>query len=347
MVEVARSMTARRPTIRDVAREAGVSVTLTSFALNGRSGIAQVTRARVLEVAERLGYSADPLARELRTGTSSLYGLVVRNVRNPFFADIISGAQERAAQIGSTVLLIDSAYDVARERLAITELAARRVAGLAIAPVGPGESIRAWQELRPGTPVVVINADADFGPECTRVTPDNRTAVRSAVRHLLSRGHRRITFLTAPRELVADHDRLEHFLAVCDELGVEADPVETELEFDAVQALVVRLLGGPRRPTAVVTNSDHTAYAVYAGAREAGYVVGRDIAVVGHDDLPTSSLVDPPLTTVRVDRLALGRAVFDRLLRGPASGDHVADVELVVRSSTPHRVPPSTGAPDA
>jgi LacI family transcriptional regulator len=255
-------------------------------------------------------------------------------MQNPYFLDVITAAQQAAATEGTTVLVVDSDYSVERELEHVEQLAAHRVDALAIAPVGPGGSIDRWQEIAEGRPTVVLNATAPGRSGITRVSPDNREAVRLATTHLAELGHRRITFLTAPAHLMADHDRLDAFLEVTEALGVEPDPVETPLNLRAVQEVMDGLFRRADRPTAVVTNSDFTAHAVYVTARAAGIEVGRDLSVVGHDNLPTSELLDPPLTTLALDRRSIGRAVAARLHRNASLPDHVEPVSLVVRGST-------------
>lgn len=326
-------MVARRPSIRDVAREAGVSTALASFALNDRDGVAPQTKARILQVAEALGYRPDPTARALRTGLTGSYGLMVRNMHNPYFLDVLRGAQESASEHGSTVFAVDSAYSTQREREHVHHLAQQRVDGLAIAPVGSGDAIDLWQELAPGKPTVVVNAVA-HGTGITRVGPDTVAAVDLAVEHLHSLGHRRITFYSAPAGVMADHDRLERFLQRCAALGVTPHPVETALNLDAAYQRTTELLESGEPPTAIVTNSDFTAHAVYRAARDRGVQIGSQLSVVGHDDLATSQLLDPPMTTIVLDRFALGRAIGQRLRPGADLGDHLQPVSLVVRGST-------------
>ncbi|HLS40115.1 MAG TPA: LacI family DNA-binding transcriptional regulator [Ornithinicoccus sp.] len=324
---------AGRVSIRDVAREAGVSTALASFALNGREGVAPATRARILEVARRLGYRADPLARALRTGLTGTYGLMVRNMRNPYFLEVLRGAQEAASEHRATVFAVDSAYSAEREREHVLHLVEQRVDALAIAPVGSGDAVALWQQLAPGKPTVVVNA-VPRDPDVVRVSPDNVSAVDQAVEHLVELGHRRLTFYSAPAGVMADHDRLERFLRRCAELGVDPHPVETPLDFDAAYDVTARLLQDRHPPTAIITNSDYTAHAVYRACRDAGVRVGADVSVVGHDDLLTSPLLDPPMTTLRLDRFALGRAIGERLRPGSSLGHHLEPVELVVRGST-------------
>ncbi|MFD0558493.1 LacI family transcriptional regulator [Stackebrandtia endophytica] len=324
----------RQPGLRDVAKAAEVSVALASLALNDKPGVSAATRQRILAVADSLGYQANPAARALRLGRTDSYGLILRNLQNPFFLDVITGVQEAAAAQGATVLISDADYSHTRELEAVDHLAAQRVAGLAIAPVGPGDAVARWRQLCPGKPVVVLNAVSPQLPGVQRVAPDNQAAVSLAVRHLVELGHRRIAFLTAPAEVMADHDRLETYQAECDRLGIDCTPVATALAFDAVLAVTSRLLRSDEPPTAVITNSDFTAHAVYSAARREGVEVGAGLSVIGHDDLPTSALLDPPLTTLSLDRRALGRAVFERMTSASTFDDHVEPVDLVVRAST-------------
>lgn len=328
-----------RPSIRDVAARAGVSTALASYALNDRPGVSAESKSRILAVARELGYRADPFGQGLRKGAANSFGVIVRNLQNPFFVDVLDGAQQAASERGATILAVNSDYSSDREREHIEHLIAQRVLGLAIAPVGDAKEVRRWTELYPRHPTVILNAVRPEGCPGVEVSPDNVRAVDLAVDHLAGLGHRRITFLTAPAELMADRDRLDAFEARCAVVGISAEPLQTPLSLEAVYEETLSALRTERRPTAVVTNSDFTAHAVYRAARAAGLEVGRDLSIVGHDDLPTSELLDPPLTTLRVNRRAIGRAVFDRLIGGSAArpvqlGDHREPVGLVVRAST-------------
>jgi DNA-binding LacI/PurR family transcriptional regulator len=319
--------------IREVARLAGVSVASASFALNGQPGVAEETRRHILAAAQRLGYRANPQARALRRGRTTTYGFVVRNFANPFFLDVLSGAEQTAVEAGATLLVLDSRYSLEREALHVREMAAQRVAGLAIAPVGSGESLRLWQELCPGAPVVALNASADGIEGVSRIGPDNSAAVGLPVRRLAELGHSAVAFLSAPRHLMADPDRLRHFRRLARELGLRPRVMYSPLTITDVQRAAGALLSGPAAPTAVITNSDYTAHAVYKAARECSLRIGPGISVVGHDDLPTSELLDPPLASIRLDRSELGRAAMRRLLGQVRRGDYFAPVELVERAS--------------
>ena len=319
--------------IRDVARLAGVSVASVSFALNGQPGVAEETRRRILAAAAELGYRANPQAQALRRGRTTTYGLVIRNFNNPFFLEVLSGAERAASEAGATLLLLDSHYSVDRERMHVREMAAQRLAGLAIAPVGRGESVRLWQELRPGTPVVALNASVEGIGGVSRVYPDNAVGVDLAMRRLADLGHSSVAFLSAPRGLVADPDRLRHFRRIARELGVRPNVMHSPLTIADVRKAAGMLLARQDAPTAVITNSDYTALGIYQTARDLSLRIGPDVSVIGHDDLPTSELLDPPLATIRLDGREMGRALMARLLDCNPPSDYVAPVELVERAS--------------
>lgn len=312
---------------------AAVSVATASLALNGQPGVAASTRRRIVAAAEQLGYHANPQAQALRRGRTTTYGFVVRNFANPFFLEVLSGAQQVAAESGATLLVLDSRYSLDRERRHVQEMAVQRVAGLAIAPVGAGESIRLWRELRSGAPVVALNGSTDGVTGVARVCPDNAAAVSVAVRRLAELGHTCIGFLSAPRGLMADPDRLHHFRRLAGELDLQARVIFSLLTLADVQRAAMAVLSGPEAPTAIITNSDYTAHAIYKAARELSLPVGGGVSVIGHDDLPTSELLDPPLATIRIDHRAMGRALMMRLLEPGPPDDYIAGVELVERAS--------------
>ena len=324
----------RRPAgIRDVARMAGVSVASASFAVNGQPGVAEDTRQRILAVAAELGYRANTQAQALRRGRTTTYGIVVRNFANPFFLEVLGGAEEVASERGATLLVLDSRYSPERERGHVREMAAQRLAGLAIASVGTGESIRLWQELRAGAPVVALNTAVDGATGVVRVCPDNAAAVELPLRRLAELGHACAAFLSAPRQLMADPDRLRHFRRLAPQLGLRPRVMYSPLTLTDVRRAARAMLAGRNAPTAIITNSDYTAGAVYKAARELSLRIGPEIAIVGHDDLPTSELLDPPLATIALDGREMGRMLMLRLLEEGPPGDYVAPVELVERAS--------------
>lgn len=324
------------PTLRSVAEKIGVSPSLVSLALNDRPGVSAARRSEIIRLATELGYAPNPAARALRTGGSTVYGLIVRNFENPLFSDFLSGMQSAASETNQMIVSLDSAYSTSRELLYIRNLAARRVEGLAIAPVGDAASVSEWRRLMPGATTVLINSDGLPYPGAVHVSPDGAKAVTLAFQLLISQGHRDIAFLCAPEGLMADSVRLETYLTLCLEHGLRPRPFRSELDFESLVTTTRQLLSSGDSPTAMIANSDYACHAIYAACRSVGVEVGRGLSVVGHDDLATSSLLDPPLTTLRMDRRKLGREVFARLL-GSVAGDHFEPITLIERRSTAPR----------
>lgn len=329
----------RRVSLTDVAREAGVSATAASFALNGRSGVGEVVRARVKEAAARLGYVPSTSAVALRTGRSGTVGLLIRNMRNPFFLDVIDGFDATAAAAGLGVVIGSADYSPAREAELVATLSARGVDGLALAPIGGGTAAADWHDST-GKPLVLING-ARHAPGITasRVHVDGEVAVEQAVTHLAGLGHRRLAIVAAPRGRSADDERLETFHRLCAEHSLHPRVIETAMQHDAAVEALTRTLAEPAatRPTAVITSSDYLATAVYSATAAAGLRIGVDVSVVGHDDLGTSRFLAPPLTTIAVDRMALGAAAARRLIErldGADGGTTVVPTRLVARAST-------------
>jgi LacI family transcriptional regulator len=157
------------------------------------------------------------------------------------------------------------------------------------------------------------------------------------LRRLAELGHTSVAFLSAPRRLMADPDRLRYFRRLSRVLGLRATVVYSPLTIGDVQQATRAVLAGggsqPDAPTAVITNSDYTAHAVYKAARELGLRIGPGVSVVGHDDLATSELLDPPLATIWLNRREMGRALMLRLLGQVPPGDYLAPVELIERAS--------------
>ncbi|MGO1908641.1 MAG: LacI family DNA-binding transcriptional regulator, partial [Brevibacterium linens] len=326
---------ARSDVTKPCISPAGVSPALVSFVFNERPGVSETTRTHVRKIATELGYQPDPRARELRTGKAMTMGLVVRNVANPFFNELLMGMQEQAEKDGVSILAMDTQFDPAREEAHVRSLASRRPAGLAIVPVGDAVAVKLWQKLQPDIPLVVVNATLAAAPEVPHVTPDDAAAVQLAFDHLFELGHRRIALLSAPPDLMPDRDRTRKYSSLCAEHELEPIPIYASLRGDGLIEHLREILAATltERPTAIITNSDHTAAYVYHAVRQLGLTVGNDVSVVGHDDLATSSLLSPGLTTIRVDLREMGRQAYRRL-KDSSLGNYREPVELQVRGST-------------
>lgn len=324
---------APRVTLKMVASAAGVSPALASFALNDKPGVSPNTKAAILRVAQELGYQPDPLAQELRTGKVQMFGFIVRNFANPFFNDVLTGMQEAAVHDDITIIAMDSHYSQERELSHIRKLSSRRITNLAIAPVGDPQSVLPRATPATSSRLVLLNSSMKSGSAIAHVSPDAVSAVTQAFEHLRAFGHDRIAFLSAPPGLMSDVDRYDAYLKLCEDHNILPRPIFTALDAGGIVHAVEMALQGVDPPTAIITNSDFSAQYVYVVARRLGLVLGRDLSLVGHDDLGTSHLFDPSLTTLRLDRRRLGHEVYARLA-GVSSGDYREPVELIVRSTT-------------
>jgi DNA-binding LacI/PurR family transcriptional regulator len=331
----------RSITQRDIARSLGVSVSAVSLALSGRPGVSAELREQISSRANRLGYRPNASAVALRTRRTRVLGLLIRNLRNPFFLDLVDGFDETCAQAGYGVMVGSSRYDDDREQELLDAFGDRGVDGLAVAPIGASRQVSAWRGAT-RRPVVLLNAPAQRGTRTMMsVRPDSTTAVDLAVAHLLELGHRRLAMLVAPAEKMPDPERLERFQQLGRRHRFTARAVPTLLSAGSARAAVVEELNRAERvrPTAFITNSDYLALAVYQGAADLGLRVPQDVSVVGHDDLPTSALLAPALTTVQVDRRDIGERAARLLIdtvegRRPAERDVSVPVTLAVRDST-------------
>lgn len=328
----------------------GVSIGAVSVAINGRPGVSDELRRTIQETAERLGYSPNRSAVALRTRRSGLIGLLIRNLRNPFFLDVAEGFERECAAGGSEVVIGSSHYDPRREQALVHAFADRAVDALALAPIGGGRAAHAWKAAT-GAPIVLLNS-VTYAPDIAalRVHSDGVAAMDGAVDHMVGLGHRRIALIAGPEIGSPDLERTDFFCASMQRHGLRGDVLEVEnMSWGAIgRSLAKDVQRGPgHRATALVTNSDDAAYGVYAAARELGLVIPRDLSVFGSDDLDTSRLLDPPLTTHYIDRRGMGataaRLLLDALAQEGEPGG--SPVPRTVTMPVVLRVRASTGPP--
>jgi DNA-binding LacI/PurR family transcriptional regulator len=334
----------RRPTSADVAARAGVSRTTVSLVLNNRgASIPEATRQRVLEAARELDYHPDHAARGLARGRSHTLALVVLRsadqvATDAFLPEVLRGLTAASRPAGYRVLVepIDPGTAPYGELVR-----SGRAEGLIIS--GPmlhdGELARL---VRDRYPVVIQGELRDL--RIPSVDVDNRAGASEAVRHLIDLGHRRIACITnAPLEYAAAATRLGGYWDALADAGLPRDEALTaEGAFDAASGrrAMAEVLGR-QRPDAVFAASDVVAVGALGALREAGLRVPDDISLVGFDDIPLAGHIDPPLTTVRVPALEIGRAagavMLDRLAGRTVPERTVLPTELVVRTSTARR----------
>jgi LacI family transcriptional regulator len=325
-----------RPTIRDVAEQAGVSIATVSRALNDKGDVSVQTRERVRDVARSVGYSADPAARSLVTQKSRLVAVVVgdnaghRDLSLVFFGKVLAAISRRLAQSDYDPLLLEPG-DVGPEH---------RVDAAILIGVDDDDPLIA--ELA-SQDVSLVGVDVMCtGARAAYVGSDHSDGVRLALAHLHALGHRRIAHLAGAANTIAGSARLQAFGREVEALGLDSSP-ELLRHGDFSSASGYReacaLLALAERPTAIVAASDLMALAAMQAIRDAGLQPGPDVAVVGFDDLEAAALAHPPLTTIRQDRQELGTLAATRaieLIKDPdvVPRTTVLPVELVVRGSS-------------
>ncbi|TDC09006.1 LacI family transcriptional regulator [Streptomyces sp. 8K308] len=339
----------KRPTMQDIARRAGVTKAAVSFALNGRPGVSEPTRRRILAIADELGWQPSSAARALSDGRAGSFGLVIdRPARTlglePFFMQLISGIQAELAR-DTTPLQLTMAEDQAAEIALYRNWWARRlVDGVFVVDLQVGDArIPVLEEL--GMPAVVLGAPLGTGA-LPAVWSDEAAAVATVVSHLVELGHRRIARVAGPAYLRHTWIRTTAFERITRGAGIAGRTVETDYSGERGAAATVELLtaGPAARPTAILYDNDVMALSGLTAARGLGLAVPADLSLVAWDDSALCELVDPPLTALSRDICGYG-ARAARRLREAAGGATVGDVQDTAPSLTLRR---STGpAPGA
>ena len=325
--------------IKDVAREAGVSVATVSRVCNASAVVSETTRKHVLDVAAKLGYSPHGAARSLITSRTSTIGVLLPDLYGEFFSEVIRGI-DLAAQENGYHLLVSSSHDDEREIVAAFRAMRGRVDGLLV--MSPDLDARnAVNALRDHFPVVLLNCPAERDQHDSIVIA-NYDGASEVLRHLVGCGHRRIAMITGKARNYDSVERLRAFRDVTREAGIaREDAIEVAGDFSEASGFRAgeALLRAPTRPTAVFAANDSMAIGALSALRAGGLRLPEDIAVAGFDDIPMARYIPPPLTTVHVDIRALGVRAAERLLahvRGSTDAvrqQEVVPARLVVRSS--------------
>ena len=330
-------------TIKEIARVAGVTPATVSRALNDKPGVSRRVRARIARIAEELGYVPDPHARALVTGRVPFVGLVVPDITNPYYPLLARGVEEAAFEAGISVLLVNTDWRADRLRQAVDLLVSRRVAGLVIAvPLERGDArVIPWTSL-PG-PVVLIGRDAPPGADFPSLEVNNHHGGLLVGRHLLARGWRRLAYLGGAPE---DRPTRERGAGLRDALA--AGPGDAALvaesagawTVDSGDARMTALWEAGPRPDAVFAANDLIAIGAARAMARLGLCPGRDLGLVGYDDIPAARYLEPALTTIAQPTDEMGRRAA-RILFARLDGDEhpepaAVEPRLVVRQSCGH-----------
>ncbi len=326
----------RRVSIIDVATAAGVSPTTVSHVLSGNRPVSEQTDRRVRAAIATLGYVPSHAAQSLRSGSMRTVGVLVPDITNYFFAQLITGVEDAASEAGFSTIVGNSRFDTARELRHLNTMAQRGVDAL-VYVAGAPPSRRILQELSRRIPIAL--ADEEIESLVTSVVvADHRKGGSLLGSHLAALGHTAALVISGPPSLASCRERLDGFK---DTFTGTAIVVEADyLEGGGSAAIESHPPDGNQPYTAVCALNDLMAMGALAGLRDLGYSVPEEVSVVGFDDIAAAAVIDPPLTTVHQPAYEVGKTAATQLLndikRGQRRGSsrHVLDVTLVVRHST-------------
>lgn len=332
--------------IKAVAKLAGVSTATVSRTINGSAKVNAATEERVRDAIKSLNFYPDTNARALGSGRSSLYGLIISDITNPFYPELIKAFEDIAVIHNQEVLIANTNYDPERMKICVTRMLQRKVDGVAIMTSELDES-QVEVFGRRHIPLVFLDA-ATLGPGVSSVSIDYTGGVEMAMEHLTGLGHRRIAFISGPLRLGPARTRLDAFRKMQKRGHLPDDPQlvgEGNHRVDGGREAMMRILDfyadPDARPTAVLASNDLTAIGAMGAIHECGLNIPGDISVMGFDDIQLSAYTMPSLSTVNAPRAAVANAAFHALLgaRKPdgklAMGSrHQVKTSLVMRNST-------------
>jgi LacI family transcriptional regulator len=326
--------------LSDVAAAAGVSLATASRALNGQSGVGTALAEKVREVAENLGYVANVHARTLAGGTTSVIGLIVHEIDDPYFTEIAGGVIRSALAENLMVQVTHSGRDPEQELSRIKNLVVQNVAAIVIAGSGyvdvvqesrAKEVLRAYQQR--GGRVAVIGRH-HLGVDA--VLPDNVAAGAAAAQHLAELGHREILVAAGPKEFTTIADRLSGIRSVLEPLRIRPTVWHDSFSLDGGVRIASRIDELDPRPTAVLALSDVVAIGVMQEFRHRRIRVPEDVSVMGIDDIAVAQSLAPALTTIALPLAEMGQTAFS-MVRKPSAAKprrRLVPARLVVREST-------------
>jgi DNA-binding LacI/PurR family transcriptional regulator len=325
--------------IAHVARRAKVSTATVSRVLNGFPGVRAATVVRVQRAIEETNYVPNPNARGLRAGRTRLFGLIVSDVNNPFFPELIDAFESLASERGIEVIFTHTNYDPERLRRCVRRMIERSVDAIAVMTSEVDEPALEQAEAA-GVPVVLMN-QGKLGQKYPNVAVEYATGFREALDHLLALGHSDFGFIAGPASLSSAQRRLQAFKAALRKHGVKvrAEWIATgNMRVDGGRGAMEQLLSRRARPTAVLASNDLMAVGALEAAERARISVPHELSLIGFDDLPIASMIRPQLSTIRHPRREVAAAAFELLwnvlfenrdFTAPTLHPH-----LVIRSST-------------
>ncbi|HEY0174232.1 MAG TPA: LacI family DNA-binding transcriptional regulator [Pyrinomonadaceae bacterium] len=300
--------------IKDVAREAEVSTATVSHVVNNTRFVSEEVRARVLGAIERCGYYPNAHARSLASGRSQTFGLVVSDISNPFFPELVKSIEAAAFERGYDVMLSNTNYEPERTSHYVRRFIERKVAGVVVMTSELDTALIG--ELASRDVSVVFLDLGKPGVHMSNLTVNYEAGIEEAIRHLVSFGHSEIAFVGGPERLRSAARRLEAFRASMRRHlpGARVRFHRGDFKLEGGRRAAAEILSARGRPTAVLAANDLMALGVMVELRAAGLEIPRDVSVIGFDDIAFAALAEPPLTTICLPRVELGRRAVEALM---------------------------------
>ncbi len=337
------SASASTMNIREIARRAKVSTATVSRTINRMPTVHPHLAKRVWKVVEELGYFPNTQARMLGSGRSRIFGLIVSEITNPFFPEIVHVFEEIAVQHGYEILMTSTVHDRERMKTAIRRLLEHRVEGVAVMTFGMEEALLEDLKVR-NVPLVFVDAVGPPRPRVSNIRIDYLRGIRQAVQHLAALRHERIAFITGPLTLKSAVARKDAFIESTKEIGMALDRqliMEGDHTPKGGEQAFAKLLALPLRPTAVLCSNDMTAIGVMHKSYVEKIAVPRDLSVIGFDNIRFSEYILPPLSTIQMSQAELARLAFQALLNdvkretpNPHGTEYILKTNFVLREST-------------
>ena len=305
--------------IRDVAKRAGVSPSTVSRVFSGAAFVEQETKEKVICAARELKYKPNLAARSLKKGSSKLIGLIIPDIMNPYYPEVVKYLEAGAAKFGYALILCDALGDIEKEKEYFKMLQYLFVDGIFyIASTDNIEHIRPYAG---SIPMVVINRNFDLNAPCINL--DNVDGACQAMSHLLENGHRRLAVFVNGKESQYNQERMEGCFKACADYGIarrELTIIQDVASDDIAYQKTWELMRRPDRPTGIFMFNDFMAYGVYKGITKNGLKVPNDVSIVGFDDIPQAKYLDPALTSLRHSLLDNADQIFECLRKQIESG---------------------------
>jgi LacI family transcriptional regulator len=289
---------AKRVTIREVADAVGLSPAAVSYALRGIQ-VSEETQERVRQMADEMGYEANPIARALASGRTGMIGILGTSLEDLWQQRLVAAAGRSLLERDHYALILDAGADPVRQRELAAQLRDQQVDGLILSPVDPTDPF--WVELAESLALVSIGDELVGAETAGEVLFDNRSGVRRALEHLSDLGHRTIAVLRPPGSPTSGRPAEVFVAAEAQRLGLEAAVHTAPYELDASTEVARKVLSTAPRPTAAFCFSDSIAYGMYAAAVELKLPIPGELSLIGYDDHPMSALLTPPLTSFSWD----------------------------------------------